>query len=110
MDCTITLAAVCRIVIEQANIVISIEIGELPMIADTTALSQGQDLQASTESAYDATVRADIELFRSYAEKFRAGQLSVDDFRAQRLRCGVYTQRQEGAHMILPKEPGGVLT
>ena len=80
------------------------------MIADTTALSQDQDLQASTESAYDATVRADIELFRSYAEKFMAGQLSVDDFRAQRLRRGVYTQRQEGVHMIRTKVPGGMLT
>jgi len=73
MGCTITLAAAFRIVIEQANIVISIEIGELPMIVDTTAPSQGQDLRTSTESAYDATVRADIELFRSYAEKFTAG-------------------------------------
>ena len=80
------------------------------MIADTTAPSQGQDLQASTESAYDATVRADIELFRSYAAKFMAGQLSVDDFRAQRLRRGVYTQRQDGVHMIRTKVPGGLLT
>ena len=80
------------------------------MIADTTALSESQDLQASTESAYDATVRADIELFRSYAAKYTAGQLSVDDFRAQRLRRGVYTQRQEGVHMIRTKVPGGMLT
>src|SRR6202165_1510824 len=80
------------------------------MITDTTAASPGTKLQASTESEYDATVRADIELFRSYAEKFTAGQVSVGDFRAQRLRRGVSTQRQEGVHMIRTKVPGGMLT
>jgi sulfite reductase beta subunit-like hemoprotein len=67
-------------------------------------------LQAETEAQYDATVRADIELFRSYAEKFTAGGLTDDEFRAQRLRRGVYSQRQAGVHMIRTKIPGGSMT
>ncbi len=68
------------------------------------------NLQAETEAQYDATVRADIELFRSYAEKFMAGGLTDDEFRAQRLRRGVYSQRQAGVHMIRTKIPGGSMT
>ena len=68
------------------------------------------DLAASTEAAYDATVRADIELFRSYAEKCMAGAITDDEFRAQRLRRGIYSQRQAGVHMIRTKIPGGILT
>src|SRR5579862_6049329 len=66
--------------------------------------------QAETEAQYDATVRADIELFRSYAEKYTAGGLTDDEFRAQRLRRGVYSQRQAGVHMIRTKIPGGSMT
>ncbi len=68
------------------------------------------NLQAETEAQYDATVRADIELFRAYAEKYMAGGLSDDDFRAQRLRRGIYGQRQAGVHMVRTKIPGGTLT
>src|ERR1700678_1593004 len=68
------------------------------------------NLQAETEAQYDATVRADIELFRSYAEKYMAGGLTDDEFRAQRLRRGVYSQRQAGVHMIRTKVPGGSMT
>jgi sulfite reductase beta subunit-like hemoprotein len=68
------------------------------------------NLQAETEAQYDATVRADIELFRSYAEKYMAGGLTDDEFRAQRLRRGVYSQRQAGVHMIRTKIPGGTMT
>jgi sulfite reductase beta subunit-like hemoprotein len=68
------------------------------------------NLQAETETQYDATVRADIELFRSYAEKYMAGGLTDDEFRAQRLRRGVYSQRQSGVHMIRTKIPGGSMT
>lgn len=67
-------------------------------------------LQAETEAHYDATVRADIELFRSYAEKYMAGAITDDEFRAQRLRRGVYSQRQTGVHMIRTKIPGGAMT
>src|ERR1700691_5208088 len=68
------------------------------------------NLQEKNEAEYDATVRADIELFRSYAEKFMAGGLPDDEFRAQRLRRGVYSQRQSGVHMIRTKIPGGSMT
>src|ERR1700723_2194554 len=68
------------------------------------------NLQEKTEAEYDATVRADIELFRSYAEKYMAGGLTDDEFRAQRLRRGVYSQRQAGVHMIRTKVPGGSMT
>jgi sulfite reductase beta subunit-like hemoprotein len=69
-----------------------------------------QTLQQQTEAEYDATVRADIEQFRSYAEKFVAGEITDDQFRAQRLRRGIYSQRQAGVHMIRTKVPGGILT
>ncbi len=68
------------------------------------------NLQNETEAQYDATVRADIELFRSYAEKYMAGGLTDDEFRAQRLRRGIYSQRQAGVHMIRTKIPGGSMT
>ncbi|HEV8039976.1 MAG TPA: nitrite/sulfite reductase [Bryobacteraceae bacterium] len=69
-----------------------------------------QSLQQQTEAEYDATVRADIELFRSYAEKFVAGEITDDQFRAQRLRRGIYSQRQAGVQMIRTKVPGGSMT
>jgi sulfite reductase beta subunit-like hemoprotein len=39
-----------------------------------------------------------------------ARKITDDEFRAQRLRRGVYGQRQEGVHMIRTKVPGGRLT
>jgi sulfite reductase beta subunit-like hemoprotein len=69
-----------------------------------------QALQQQTEVEYDATVRADIELFRSYAEKVVAGEINDDQFRAQRLRRGIYSQRQAGVQMIRTKVPGGSMT
>jgi sulfite reductase beta subunit-like hemoprotein len=80
------------------------------MIAEESIQIPGQTLQKQTEIEYDATVRADIELFRSYAEKFVAGEITDDQFRAQRLRRGIYSQRQPGVHMIRTKVPGGTLT
>lgn len=68
------------------------------------------DIVAQTEAAYDATVRADIEQFRSHSIKWVAGEINDDQFRAQRLRRGIYTQRQAGVHMIRTKIPGGTLT
>jgi len=76
----------------------------------TSETVETRTLQQQTEAEYDATVRADIELFRAHAEKFTAGGLTVDEFRAQRLRRGVYTQRQPDVHMIRTKIPGGILT
>jgi len=62
------------------------------------------DLQA-VEMEYDRTVREDIELFRSQANQFLAGQITEDQFRAFRLRRGVYGQRQLGVQMIRTKIP-----
>jgi sulfite reductase beta subunit-like hemoprotein len=67
------------------------------------------DLQL-IETEYDATVRRDIELFRSQAESYTAGVINDDQFRPHRLRRGIYSQRQTGVHMIRTKVPGGLLT
>ncbi len=62
------------------------------------------------EAEYDKTVRADIESFREHINKYVAGEINDDQFRAQRLRRGIYSQRQPGVHMIRTKVPGGTLT
>ena len=62
------------------------------------------------EAAFDRTVQADIAAFEVAANDFNAGRLNADEFRPHRLRRGVYTQRQEGVHMIRTKIPGGILT
>ncbi len=67
------------------------------------------DQQLATEQ-YDKTVREDIELFRNQAESFLAGKITADEFRAFRLRRGIYGQRQEGVQMVRTKIPGGLLT
>jgi len=66
--------------------------------------------QQLIEEQYDRTVREDIELFRSQTNAFLSGQITADEFRAFRLRRGVYGQRQEGVQMIRTKIPGGLLT
>ncbi len=62
------------------------------------------------ELAYDQTVREDIEAFREQATAFLAGQLTDDQFRAVRLRRGIYGQRQPGVHMVRTKVPSGMVT
>src|SRR6202030_769464 len=79
-------------------------------MATTEDAIQIENLQLQTEAEYDATVRADIEQFRAHAEKFVAGEITDDQFRAQRLRRGIYGQRQPGVQMIRTKIPGGILT
>jgi sulfite reductase beta subunit-like hemoprotein len=79
-------------------------------MATTEDAIQIENLQLQTEAEYDATVRADIEQFRAHAEKFVAGEITDDQFRAQRLRRGIYGQRQAGVQMIRTKIPGGILT
>jgi len=59
---------------------------------------------------YDRTVREDIERFRADALAYTAGKLTDDEFRAVRLRRGIYSQRQAGVHMIRTKVPAGVVT
>ena len=66
--------------------------------------------QQLVEEQYDRTVREDVELFRTQANSFVSGQITADEFRAFRLRRGVYGQRQEGVQMIRTKIPGGLLT
>lgn len=66
--------------------------------------------QEQTAAEYDRTARRDIELFREAAERYNRGELNDDQFRPYRLRRGVYTQRQQGVHMIRTKVPGGLLT
>ena len=75
-------------------------------MATADVLNQQQLL----EQEYDSTVRADIEQFRSQSQDFLAGKLTADEFRAFRLRRGIYGQRQEGVQMIRTKIPGGLLT
>ena len=62
------------------------------------------------EHEYDATVRQDIELFGRQADSFLSGQITEDEFRAFRLRRGVYGQRQPDVQMIRTKVPGGLMT
>ena len=66
--------------------------------------------QRLAEEQYDRIVREDIELFRSQANSFLAGDITTDQFRAFRLRRGIYGQRQEGVQMVRTKIPGGRLT
>lgn len=67
------------------------------------------DLQL-VEQEYDRTVREDIELFRRQSQSFLSGQITDDQFRAFRLRRGIYGQRQPGVQMVRTKVPGGLLT
>jgi sulfite reductase beta subunit-like hemoprotein len=68
------------------------------------------DTRTAVEAEFDKTVREDIEAFRVAANEYIAGGLTDDQFRAHRLRRGVYSQRQPGVHMIRTKIPGGILT
>ncbi len=63
-----------------------------------------------TAAVYDETVRADIEDFRRNAVDYTDGKLTADEFRAVRLRRGVYSQRQADVHMIRTKVPAGMVT
>jgi len=64
----------------------------------------------AVETEFDRTVSRDIEAFRAAAKKYSEGGYTDDEFRAHRLRRGVYSQRQLGVHMIRTKIPGGILT
>jgi len=54
------------------------------------SLAVPQDFDEQHESA----VRAEIERFRAKAAELLAGAITEDDFRAFRLRAGIYGQRQ----------------
>lgn len=66
--------------------------------------------QTSVEAQFDQTVHEDINLFRSQVADYLSGKLTDDEFRAFRLRRGVYGQRQMGVQMIRTKVPGGLAT
>jgi len=66
--------------------------------------------QNAIEAQFDQTVKSDISLFRSQVDDFLAGRITDDEFRAFRLRRGVYGQRQMGVQMIRTKVPGGLAT
>ena len=68
------------------------------------------EAQSSVEAQFDQTVKADIALFRTQVDDFLAGKLTDDEFRALRLRRGVYGQRQPNVQMIRTKVPGGLAT
>ncbi len=72
--------------------------------------STATDVREDFELQHDATVRAEIELFRERAHAYLSGSMTDDEFRSVRLRHGVYGQRQPGVQMIRTKFPGGVVT
>lgn len=55
-------------------------------------------------------VQKEIEKFRSELERFQSGKVSEKVFLENRLRYGVYGQRQEGVHMMRSKIPLGLLS
>jgi sulfite reductase (ferredoxin) len=52
----------------------------------------------------------EIATIRSQIERFRAGALAPEKFRALRLVNGIYGQKQSDVHMIRVKIPNGVMT
>ena len=62
------------------------------------------------EIQHDRTVREEIETFRRKAGSFVVGEISENDFRAFRLKHGIYGQRQAGFQMVRTKIPSGLLT
>jgi sulfite reductase beta subunit-like hemoprotein len=67
-------------------------------------------MHSEFDHQYDRTVREEIEVFRSKAEAFLAGEIPEDEFRPLRLKHGIYGQRQPGVQMVRCKIPGGVAT
>ncbi len=80
------------------------------MPVESPELLQHPPLQHPIEEQYETTVREDIELFRREVERYLAGEITDDQFRAVRLRRGIYGQRQAGVQMVRTKLPGGMLT
>ncbi len=75
-----------------------------------TALQPDLQEREALEIQHNETVRREIELFREKAAAFLAGGIPEDEFRAYRLKHGVYGQRQPGVQMIRVKIPGGLAT
>ncbi len=56
------------------------------------------------------SVRSEIEGFRGDLARYESGKISSTVFLENRLRFGVYGQRQDGAHMMRSKIPLGLLS
>ncbi|HEX3880717.1 MAG TPA: nitrite/sulfite reductase [Bryobacteraceae bacterium] len=76
----------------------------------STTLQEDLNRSQVFENQHDATVRQEIERFREKAAAFQAGSIPEDDFRAFRLKHGIYGQRQPGVQMVRVKIPGGLAT
>ncbi|MCG8557722.1 MAG: nitrite/sulfite reductase [Proteobacteria bacterium] len=70
----------------------------------TTPRSEPTSINGSREQA-----AGDIDAFASDLERFRAGKVPDAVFLENRLRYGVYGQRQDGVHMVRTKIPLGLL-
>jgi len=68
------------------------------------------DLELDVDTSYEKTVRDDIEDFRRQVEAHLNGEITADQFRAVRLRRGIYGQRQPGVQMVRTKIPAGVVS
>lgn len=75
-----------------------------------TALEDLLSVRDDFEQQHDKLVREEIETFRRKAQAFLAGEIPEDDFRAYRLKHGIYGQRQPGVQMVRCKVPSGLLT
>ena len=76
----------------------------------STLLEPALNQREVLENEYDATVKREIETFREKAAAYLAGDIPEDDFRAFRLKQGIYGQRQPGVQMVRVKIPGGLAT
>jgi sulfite reductase beta subunit-like hemoprotein len=92
------LAAIMLISIDNAEIVMA------------TVIEDRLTVRDDFEQQHDKTVRDEIEIFRAKANAFLAGEIPEDQFRAFRLKHGIYGQRQPGVQMVRCKIPSGLLT
>ncbi len=76
----------------------------------STAVQEDLAQREAFENQHDQTVRQEIETFRRKAVAFLAGDIPEDEFRAFRLKHGIYGQRQPGVQMVRVKIPGGLAT
>src|SRR6267154_202499 len=76
----------------------------------STYIGDGLSEREALENKHEATVREEIEIFRTKSQSFLAGEISENDFRPFRLKHGIYGQRQAGVQMVRCKIPGGLLT
>ena len=54
-------------------------------------------------------LQADLDRFREETERFKAGKISAEEYRAFRVPQGIYEQRQAGAFMLRVRLPAGAI-